>query len=46
MEMIGWTNRTENEEELRGVKEERKILHTIKRKLASLYGTSCVENAL
>ena len=32
MEKISWTGRVKNEEVLQGVKEERNILHTIKRR--------------
>jgi hypothetical protein len=35
MEEISWTDRVRNEEILHGVKEERNILHTIKRRKAN-----------
>jgi hypothetical protein len=38
MEKISWTNRVRNEEVLHGVKEERNILHTIKRREADWIG--------
>jgi hypothetical protein len=36
MEMISWTDHVRNEEVLHTVKEERNILHTIKRRKANL----------
>jgi hypothetical protein len=36
MEKISWTDRVRNEEVLRRVKEERNIVHTIKRKKGEL----------
>jgi hypothetical protein len=38
MERISWTDRVRKEEVLRTVKEERNILHTIKRKKANWTG--------
>jgi hypothetical protein len=38
MEKISWTDRVTNEEVLHRVKEERNILHTIKRKKANRIG--------
>jgi hypothetical protein len=38
MEQISWTDRVRNEEVLRRVKEERNILHTIKRRKANRIG--------
>jgi hypothetical protein len=38
MEMISWTDRVRNEEVLHRVKEERNILHTIKRRKANWIG--------
>jgi hypothetical protein len=38
MEKISWTDRVRNEEVLRRVKEERNILHTIKRRKANWIG--------
>jgi hypothetical protein len=35
MEKIGWTDRVKNEEVLNRVKEERNIIHTIKRRKAN-----------
>jgi hypothetical protein len=36
MEKIGWTDHARNEEALRRVKEERNILHVVKRRKANL----------
>jgi hypothetical protein len=44
MEKISWTDRVRNEEVLQRVKEERNIVHTVKRRLTGLV-TSCVETA-
>jgi hypothetical protein len=44
MEKISWTDRVRNEEVLHRVKEERNIVHTVKRRLTGLV-TSCVETA-
>jgi len=41
MEKINWTDRVKNKEVLQSVKEERYILHTIKRRITGL-ATSCV----
>ena len=38
MEKISWTDHARNEEVLRGVKDERNILHTIKRRKADWIG--------
>jgi hypothetical protein len=38
MENISWTDRVRNEEVLRRVKEERNILHTIRRRKANRFG--------
>jgi hypothetical protein len=38
MEKISWTDRVKNEEVLQGVKEERNILKTIKRRKANCFG--------
>jgi hypothetical protein len=38
MEKISWTDRVRNEEVLRGVKEERNILHTVIRRKANWIG--------
>jgi hypothetical protein len=38
MEMISWTDRVRNEEVLHRVKEERNVLHTIKRRKANWIG--------
>jgi hypothetical protein len=38
MEKIIWTDRVRNEEVLRGIKEEKNILHTIKIRKANLVG--------
>jgi hypothetical protein len=38
MEKISWTDRVRNEEVLHGVKEERNILHTVKRRNANWIG--------
>jgi hypothetical protein len=45
MKNISWTDRVRNEEVLHRVKEERNILHTIKRRKANGLVTSCVETA-
>jgi DNA phosphorothioation-dependent restriction protein DptG len=45
MEKISWTDRVRNEEVLQGVKEERNILHTIKKGRLTGLVTSCVETA-
>jgi hypothetical protein len=46
MEKINWTDRERNEDLLRGVKETRNILRTIKRRKADWVGTSCIGTAL
>jgi hypothetical protein len=46
MEKISWTDGVRNEEVLHRVKEERNILHTIKRKRLTGLVTSCAETAL
>ena len=38
MQKISWTDRVRNEEVLHGVKEERNILHTVKRRKANWIG--------
>ena len=43
---ISWTDRVRNEEELRRVKQERNILHTIKRRKANWIGHSLRRNCL
>jgi hypothetical protein len=43
---ISWTNRLKNEEVLNGVQEERKRLHTIRRKRANGIGHSLRRNCL
>jgi hypothetical protein len=45
MEKISWTDRVRNEEVLHRIKEERNILHTIKRRKATGLVTSCVGTA-
>ena len=45
MEEIGWTDRVRNEEVLHGVKEERNILHTRKRRKADWIGHTCIGTA-
>jgi hypothetical protein len=46
MEKISWTDRVRNEEVLHRVKEERNILHTIKRRKANWIGHSLRRNCL
>jgi hypothetical protein len=46
MEKIGWTDRVRNEEVLHRVKEERNILHTIKREKANWIGRILHRNCL
>jgi hypothetical protein len=46
MEKIGWTDRVRNEEVLRRVKDERKILHTVKRGKANRIGHIWRRNCL
>jgi hypothetical protein len=46
MEKISWTDRVRNEEVLHRVKEERNILHTIKRRKANLIGHILRRNCL
>jgi hypothetical protein len=46
MEKISWTDRVRNEEVLHGVKEERNILHTIKRRKANWIGHILHRNCL
>jgi hypothetical protein len=38
MEMISWTNRVRNEEVLQRMKEDRKIVHTVRRRKGNLIG--------
>jgi hypothetical protein len=46
MEKISWTDHVRNEEVLRRVKEERNILHTIKRRTANWIGHILRRNCL
>jgi hypothetical protein len=46
MEKISWTDHVENEEVLHSVKEERNILHTIKRRKANWIGHVLRRNCL
>jgi hypothetical protein len=46
MEKIIWTDRVRNEEVLQGAKEERKILHTVKRRKANWIGHILRRNCL
>jgi hypothetical protein len=46
MEKISWTNRVRNEEVFHRVKEERHILHTIKRRKANWIGHILRTNCL
>jgi hypothetical protein len=46
MEKISWTDRVRNEEVLHRVKEERNILHTIKRRKANWIGHILLRNCL
>jgi hypothetical protein len=46
MEKVSWTDRVRNEEVLRRVKEERDILHTIKRRKANCIGHIWRRNSL
>jgi hypothetical protein len=46
MEKISWTDRVRNEEVLHRVKEERNILHTIKRRTANWIGHILRRNCL
>jgi hypothetical protein len=46
MEKISWTDRVRNEEVLHRVKEERNILHTIKRRKANWIGHILRKNCL
>jgi hypothetical protein len=46
MEKISWTDRVRNEEVLHGVKEERNIVHTIKRRKANWIGHILRRNCL
>jgi hypothetical protein len=46
MEKISWTDRVRNEEVLHRVKEERNILHTIKRRKANWIGNILRRNCL
>jgi hypothetical protein len=46
MDKIVWTDRVRNEEVLHGVKEERNILHTIKRRKANWIGHILSRNCL
>jgi hypothetical protein len=44
MEKISWTDRVRNEEVLHRVKEERNIVHTIKRRKANWIGHNLLTN--
>jgi hypothetical protein len=46
MEKISWTGRVRNEEVLRRVKEERNIVHTVKRRKANWIGHILRRNCL
>jgi hypothetical protein len=46
MEKISWTDRVRNEEVLHRVKEERNIVHTIKRRKANWIGHILLRNCL
>jgi hypothetical protein len=46
MEKISWTDRVRNEEALHRVKEDRNILHTIKRRQANWIGHNLRRNCL
>jgi hypothetical protein len=46
MEKISWTNRVKNEEVLHRVKEERNILHTVKRRKANWIGHILLRNVI
>jgi hypothetical protein len=46
MDKISWTDRVKNEEVLNGVQEERKLLHTIRRKRANGMSHSLRTNCL
>jgi hypothetical protein len=46
MEKISWTDHVRNEEVLRGVKEERNIIHTVKRRKADWIGHILRNNCL
>ena len=46
MEKISWTNRVKNEEVLQRDKEERNILHTMKRRKTNLIGYILYTNCL
>jgi hypothetical protein len=46
MEKISWTDRVNNEAELHRVKEERNVLHTIRRRKANLIGHTLRRNCL
>jgi hypothetical protein len=46
MEKISWTDRERNEEVLHRVKEERNIVHTIKRRTANWIGHILCRNCL
>jgi hypothetical protein len=46
MEKVSWADRVRNEEVLHGVKEERNILHTIKRRKANWIGHILRRNCL
>jgi len=46
MEKISWTDRVRNEEVLRGVKEEKDILHTIQQRQANCIGHILGRNCL
>jgi hypothetical protein len=46
MEKVSWTNRVRNEEVLHRVKEERNVLHTVKRRKANWIGHILRRNCL
>jgi hypothetical protein len=46
MEKINWTDRVRNEKVLHRVKEERNIVHTIKRRKANWIGRTLCENTV
>jgi hypothetical protein len=46
MEKISWNDRVRNEEVLHSVKEERNIVHTIKRRTANWIGHTLCRNSL
>ena len=46
MEKISWTDRVRNEEVLHRVKEERNIIHTVKRRKANWIGNILCRNVI